>query len=190
MANELNSQVWLGLQGHIYTSAVDAAAPTDLATPGVGWTSVGFTSRDNLPAIGSDGGTSTVLGVWQNAALRSVDTEQAVDIVDFWLAQFSKTGLGLYYGGTGGATATTFEVSKTTGVSKTERGLLVVIEDSSNPGATPLIGFHAPRTSIGRNDSVSIATDAFSELPLRASILNPVTTAYKFAWISPSLALS
>lgn len=188
MAEELNEQVWLAALGHIYTAAVDTAAPTDLGNPGVAFSSVGYTSLDNLPAIGTDGGSSTVLGVWQNRALRNVQTEDEVDIVDFWLAQFSKEALGLYYGGTGGATAGQFQTPKS-GASKTERALLVVIEDSSQDGV-PMIAFYAPRASIGRNDSISMATDAFAELPVRATVLTPVTQPYKHVWISPSLNLS
>ena len=65
--------------------------------------------------------------------------------------------------------------------STVERALLIIIVDG---GVN--IGFFAPRTSVRREDAVSMGVDEFSVLPIRATFLKPAT-GNLFTWINADL---
>jgi len=176
--------------GWVFLAPINTASPTDdeIDPPGVvvvfdptdlpvAWVPVGHTSRDDLPEFGSDGGDTEVRGSWQNASLREVTTETAVEYVTLNLLQFDSDTLELYYGQTNPLVAgeRRFRVSGVSG--EVTRALLVVIVDGDTS-----VGFYAPKASFRREDAISLATDDFGALPVRATFLTG-TGGYKFEWI-------
>ena len=171
--------------GYIYVAPVDTASPTpsqieafDPSTGFVGWTQLGHTSRDDLPVFGFDGGESEVRGTWQNASFKRVTTEVAQDFVTFNALQIDETILSYYYGETSpGSTLGKFDVNNaaTSGI---DTALLIVIVDG-----TTVVGFHASKVTMGREDSIELAVDEFMAVPLRASILKSGSNPL-FSWLS------
>jgi hypothetical protein len=165
-------------QGFVFLAPANTASPTDVqvspltgsfdpADLPVAWVPVGHTSRDDLPEFGSDGGDTEVRGSWQNAALRQVTTETAVDYVTLNLLQFDNETLALYYGQANAAAAAArrFRVL-TPGTGSLERALLIVVVDGDVS-----VGFYAPKTAFKREDAISLATDDFGVLPVRGTFL-------------------
>lgn len=180
-----DTAVFTAARGFIFTAPVDTAAPTpaaieafDANSPTVAsWENLGHTALDELPEFGFDGGDTEVRGTWQNQSLREVVTEAVADFVTFNAHQFDEATLSLYYGVTSpGATDGKFDVGAVG--SPLEKALLVIIVDGSTN-----VGFHALKSSIRRNDAISLDTDGFAFLPLRATFLKP-TSGPLFSWIS------
>jgi hypothetical protein len=161
---------------------VGAFDPTDLDAA---WVPVGHTSRDDLPEFGSDGGDTEVLGSWQNAALRQVVTDTAIDFVVLTLLQFDNDTLSLYYGAANPLTngERRFRV-KTSATGTVEKAMLIVIVDGDTS-----IGLYAPKVSFKRDDAISLAVDDFGALPTRATFLqgysgtDTVDNRLMFDWI-------
>jgi hypothetical protein len=176
-------------RGYIYLAPQDTASPTDLvienftaAVPGlaVGWVNLGHTSRDDLPEFGFDGGDTETRGSWQNESLAQIVTEAAVDYVTFNLLQFDVESLGYYYGVTNGAAegANRFTALTNPGTNLPTRALLIIVVDGDTN-----IAFYAPRASLRREDAISLATDEFGTLPMRATFLGGNVTEGLFSWI-------
>lgn len=188
-----NDAVLTAAKGYIFTAPINSPAPkpTDIAaytgsgdltdtniTP-VTWVNIGNTSRDDLPEFGFDGGDTETRGTWQNEALKTVVTDPAVDYVTFNLVQFDDAALALYYGtANGSSTNGVYQVNGSPG-GATQKALLIVIVDGAHK-----VGFHASKTEIRREDSISLATDEFGALPLRSTFLTPDTAGIGlFSWI-------
>jgi hypothetical protein len=62
-----------------------------------------------------------------------------------------------------------------------EKALLIIIVDGDTK-----IGFYSPKASMRRDDSISLATDEFASLPVRATFLK-YGSANKFEWINEDL---
>lgn len=182
--------------GWVFLAPANTASPTDVQVSPlsggfdpsdlpVAWVPIGHTSRDDLPEFGSDGGDTEVRGSWQNAALRQVVTETAVDYVTLNLLQFDNDTLALYYGAANTLVngERRFRV-KTTSTGTVEKALLVVIVDGDVS-----VGFYAPKASFKREDAISLATDDFGALPVRATFLegydgvDTPATRLMFDWI-------
>ena len=148
-----------------------------------GWTSLGHTSRDDLPEFGFDGGDTEVRGTWQNESLREVVTEPIADYLTIMLAQFDIPTFELYYGKNASKTPGVFGVSGGTQV-PVEKALFIIIQDGDTK-----IGFYAPKASIRRDDSISLAVDEFAMLPVRATFLK-YGSANKFEWLNEELFTS
>jgi len=164
--------------GWVFLAPVNTASPTDVQvsplTGGfdptdipVAWIPVGHTSRDNLPEFGSDGGGTEVRGSWQNASLRQVVTDVAVDFVTLNLLQFDNSTLELYYGSANAMVngERRFRVASAPATT-VERALLIVIVDGDEA-----VGFYSPKSSFKRDDAIALATDDFGALPTRATFL-------------------
>lgn len=178
--------VFTAAKGYIYTAPVGTSPPTPAAinsfNPDTGllvaWSSLGHTSREELPEFGFDGGETETRGTWQNEALKSVTTEVAVDYVTFSLHQFDEEALSLYYGVANASSVTgEFSVSGAA-TSSTDRALCIVIQDGGLS-----IAFYARKSAIRRDEAISIAVDEFAALPLRATFLKDGTNPL-FSWIS------
>lgn len=164
--------------GWVFLAPANTVSPTDVqisplsggfnpADIPVAWVPVGHTSRDDLPEFGSDGGDSEVRGSWQNSALRQTITEVAVDYVTLNLLQFDNDTLALYYGAANSMVNGERRFRVTTSATGTvEKALLVVIVDGDAS-----VGFYAPKASFKREDAISLATDDFGALPVRATFL-------------------
>lgn len=154
---------------------------TEATGLGAGWTDLGHTSREDLPEFGFEGGETETRGTWRAAALREVITEQAVDYAVIRLHQFDDEGLALYYGVENNSNVVgEFEVLDAA-TSTTERSLCIVMEDGLYK-----IGFYAAKASIRRDDSIEMAVDEFSVLPIRATFLKP-DTGGMFSWINEDI---
>lgn len=179
----IDEAVFTAARGYIFTAPINTAAPTPAAVAAyvagaaiASYDNLGHTSQDELPEFGFDGGDTEVRGTWQNQSLREVVTEPVADFVTFNAHQFSEDVLGLYYGVTDpGATEGAFAVNAVG--SPIERALLIIIVDGDVN-----VAFHAGRASIRRNDAISLDTDSFAFLPLRATFVKG--TGPLFSWIS------
>lgn len=176
--------VFTASKGYVYVAPINTAAPTpadvtafDPAEGFTGYESIGHTSAEDLPEFGYDGGDTEVRGTWQNAALKEVVTEAVSDYVTFNVHQFDEQALSLYYGVTDpGSTAGVFAVQEA-GSKTIERAILIVIVDGDTA-----VAFHAGRSSVRRNDAISLDTDSFAYMPLRATFVKG--TGPLFSWIS------
>jgi hypothetical protein len=178
-------------RGYIYVAPEGTAAPTpaevDAFNPAAGfasWDDLGHTSSEDLPEFGFDGGESEPRGTWRVDALRTVVTEAAVDYVTFRLLQFDEDALSLYYGQSN--TSTTTGVFRVAGSGAAVRkALLIVVVDGSTS-----IAFYAPKCDVRREDAITLATDEFGAIPLRATFLQYLDTSVTpnqnvlFDWIS------
>jgi hypothetical protein len=162
------------------TGGTTPAAVASTKTTTNGWTNIGHTSRDDMPEFGFDGGDTQVKGTWQKKRLREVATGDPVaDSVTIKLSQWDNTSLALYYGADASATAGVFGVSGD--FTPQEKALLIVIVDG-----TVRLGFHSPKSSIKRDDSVQLPVDEFATLPIKATFLN-LGTNLLYSWISETL---
>lgn len=173
-------------KGYIFVAPQDTVSPSDAVidafTPSVtglapAWQNLGHTSRDDLPEFGFEGGDTETRGTWQNEVVRQIITEAAVDYVTFNLLQFDVETLELYYGATNAAAASSSRYTvQSVATSLPTRALLIIIVDGDTN-----VAFYAPRTSIRREDAVSLATDEFGQLPVRATVLGGGSEL--FSWI-------
>lgn len=167
------------------TGGTSPAVTVTTSSAWAGWTNLGHTSRDDLPEFGFDGGDTETKGTWQNEALKEVVTETTVDFMTFQLHQFDETALSLYYGQANAIGAATGEFHVTSAATTgTEKSLLMVVVDGD---AT--IGFYARKASLRRDDSVTMATDEFAALPMRATFLKDGNFEL-FRWISEDIAVN
>jgi hypothetical protein len=161
----------------------DVAAATAAAverTLPAGWTSVGHTSRGDLPEFGFDGGDTEVRGTWQNESLREIVTKPIADYLTLTLHQFDTESFELYFGKNASTTPGVFGVAGAT-PDPVEKALLVVIVDGDTK-----VGFYAPKSSVRRDDSISLSVDEFAGLPVRATFLKH-NNANKFEWFAEGL---
>jgi hypothetical protein len=162
-----------------YAQLVAFAANT--SSPPAGWTDLGHTSVDDLPAFGQEGGDVTTKGSWQSTALRT-STAAAVDYVDVTAIQIDNNILEMFYGGGTYAEADAFSLPDAPGTEN--RALTVVYFDGTNGWA-----FYAYKTSVSRADSPSFASDDFAKWPLRFTVLK-ATGQERGKWIGPGLGLT
>jgi hypothetical protein len=190
MAIDPNALILPG-RGTVFVGAVDATPPTATAlstitpaAPPTGFTCIGHTSLDNLPAYSKDGGDATQRGSWWDSA---IDT--TYDPVTWSLTinslQVDANTLGLAFGGgVLNDTAGTFDIGDTTAVPKSILLLMV--------GGAKRVGFYHPNTQITLGDAPEIAADAYFEIQLNAQLLLSASTTAQWAgkrWriISPAL---
>ena len=173
--------------GHYLTAATTATQPTftqigtfvSAGTLPTGFTELGHTDLDDIFAFGQDDGDSEIKGSWQNKTLREIITSEAIDYFVAKALQFDNETLSLYYGG--GDATVAHEFALPDSPSSQERAVCVVLVDGTDWAA-----FYAQRTSIKREDAPEFATDDFSKLPLRFTILKK-TGSKKAKWIGESL---
>lgn len=169
------------LQGVNPTLAISGTGATvTLKTALNGWTMVGHTSREDLPEFGNDGGDTEVKGTWQNASLKEVQTEALSEYLTMKINQIDRTSLTLYHGES--STPSVPGVFGVSGIpSYVDKALLIVVVDGDLN-----LGFSAPKCSFRREDSIELATDEFTGIPVRATFLKlGVRDLYR--WISEDL---
>lgn len=186
----IDAGYFLTANAFVYTAPVGTARPdataVALETPGSPWELAGHLATeegDGMPEFGLDGGDVTPKGSMSKKQIRTVVSPVTREI-EFSLTQFTRVGLGLYYGGTGGATVGFFEVDSDSDGDATEKALLFTFRDGEN-----WVGFHAGRAAISGADSID-TTDPENAiaLPLKAIALDPESgSGPRFSWISPSL---
>ena len=167
------------LHGQELTLTATGATATVVSAPN-GWTNIGHTSRGDLPEFGFDGGDTEVRGTWQNENLREVVTKPISDYLNIFLQQWDIDSLTLYYGKDSAKQTGVFGVKGGT-PAPVEKALFIIIVDGETK-----IGFYAPKASIKRDDSISLATDEFASLPIRATFLK-YGSSNVFEWINQDL---
>lgn len=172
--------------GFIFVAAPGTARPAEALiesytamddTHFPGYSSIGHTSRDDLPQFGFDGGDTAVQGTWSNANFREVVTEAPSDFVTFNALQFDEQVLGLYYSQVDAVNNDGILEVTNAPTATINKALLVIVVDGPRR-----VAFHAASTSIRREDAIQFATDAFAAFPLRATFLklggNPI-----YSWV-------
>ena len=129
--------------------------------------------------LGYEGGEVETRGTWQNATLKTVQTEAASDYVTFNVHQWDKSNMEFYYGQTSANSDPNVYSVAESSTAAVQRALLIVIVDGDVK-----IGFHAPKADIRREDSIELAVDEFAYMPLRATIVKSSTAPYLFSWIN------
>lgn len=170
--------------GHFYTATVGTALPTDLRSPGAGWTEIGHTSVQDILTASSEGGDTTTLRSLQNATLRT-STAARTEAFTMNLLQFDSDSLKLYYG----ANATVDgdgNVQVPSNPVPTEVAWLVVFYDGSTTA-----GVYAPRVSIMRGDDLSLAdTESLAQLSLKVTPLQYQANDWAMQWLTPQVIKS
>ena len=184
-----DSAVLLPGVGHVLTGVVGAAKPSlanlitfagNTATPPTGFTSVGHTDLDQVFTFGQDGGDTTVKGSWQNKSLREIVTASAVDYLVFKALQvLDNDVLTLYYGGGNIAVANEFALPDAP--TPQERAFMVVMLDGANP-----VALYARKASLRRESEIEVASDDFTKLPIRATLLKDGANP-RAVWIADPL---
>lgn len=185
-----DNAVFTAATGYVYTAPVGTPAPTrdDLAnfdpenfgiTDASEWSPIGHTGEDDLPEFGYEGGDTETRGTWQKKQLREVSTDDPVDYMTLKPLQFDEETLELYYGPNKSEVEGVYAVDSTAegGI---ERALLVIMVDGLFK-----IGHTAAKVSIRRDESISLASDEFSVLPIRATYLKH-SGRHLFEWILPA----
>lgn len=186
-----DSAVLTAAVGHIFVGPAGTAAPAPSALSTLnlsdtsawvpeGWTSVGHTSRGDMPEFGFEGGDSEIKGSWQKKKLKEVQTEDPIDYLTVHLQQFDLQSLGLYYGANASSTPGVFGVSAS-GNALQEKAFLVIIEDGD-----VRLGLHASKASVKRDSSIALPVDDFASLPIKATFLQHEDELL-FSWISEDL---
>lgn len=143
------------------------------------WSTLGHTDAEELPEFGYEGGDSETKGTWQKKSFKEISTEAPVDYVTFRALQFDNETFELYYGKNASKTENVFGVDNPA-EGKAERALLIILADGDYK-----IGFSAAKTSIRREEALSLATDDFSKLPLRATFIKS-PGRHLFEWTQPA----
>lgn len=153
------------LFGKSVTVTATGGATVKEAGKANGWVPSGHTAKEELPEFGYEGGEETVKGSWQKKNLRSITEDSPVDYMTLKLQQWDEDNLELYYGKNASREDGVFGVAEAGG-SKVDKAILIVIQDGDFR-----IGFTAPKASIHRDESISLPTDDFATLPVRATFL-------------------
>lgn len=161
----------------INLSGGSGAAVTELSKPS-GWDPVGHTNNDDLPEFGYDGGDSETKGSWQKKVLRTITTETPVDYVTIKAIQFDQDTLEYYYGKNASKVENVFGVDSPN-AADVERAILIVLKDGPFS-----IAFSAAKAGIRRDESISLESDDFASLPLRATFVKH-PGRHLFEWTTP-----
>lgn len=154
--------------------------PMDLTTDAPDWEALGHTSRENNVALSKEGGEATQMGSWWDEALvtdyDSVNWSITVNSI-----QIDALTLGLAFGGgTLDATEGYYDVAGS--IVPQDKALFILIVSGAKR-----MGIYIPNTSVTIGDAPEIATDAFFEIQLSASMLNSPTTGNRFRIYHPAL---
>lgn len=136
---------------------------------------LGYTSRENLIAMSKDGGDSTVLGAWEAEQLETFVAERAVDYLDAQALEFKNSVLELYYGGGDYSQPGYFEVPEN--AVSPHKSLCIVYLTRGQ-----VRGQFFPETAVSGEDAMEHATDNWSTIPLRFTVLDPDVGARQ-TWI-------
>lgn len=153
------------------------AAVNKLSEP-TGWEPIGHTNNDDLPEFGYDGGDSETKGSWQKKVLKTITTDQPVDYVTIKALQFDMDTLEYYYGKNASKVANVFGVDSPN-ASDVERAVLIVLKDGPFQ-----IAFSAAKAGVRRDESISLESDDFATLPLRATFVKH-PGRHLFEWTLP-----
>lgn len=126
-----------------------------------GWTSLGHTSKDNLPAFNKDGGDPTTLDTFLQDAVRTIYASTSWSLTANAL-QLDQDNLDLAFNGQTDADGGYIIAGTNNGLQKQA---VLLCQDG-----TGKLGFWMPNTSIVLGDAPSIDPTKFFELPLSIAI--------------------
>ena len=147
----------------------------------IGWEPLGHTDDEELPEFGYEGGETEAKGSWQRKNLREVSSEAPVDYVTVKALQFDAKTLEMYYGKNASKIANVFGVDDPS-AGGVEYAFLIVMVDGLFK-----ISFSAAKASVRRDESITLATDDFSILPLRSTFVKH-PGRHLFEWTTPAVA--
>lgn len=166
--------------GHFYTAPVGTALPTDLATPGAGWTEIGHTSVEDILSTASEGGEATTHRSLQASSLR-VTYSPRTESWTFNLLQFDTASLRLYFGQNASIDASG-NVLVPDNPQPTERAFLVVFRDGHT-----VMGLYASKASIFRGDDFNFADiENLSQMSIRVTPLTAAGSSSPYTFIKPT----
>lgn len=147
-------------------------------TVATGWTNLGHTSKENTVAFSREGGEATTISTYLADAVRTV-----YSAVSWTLSvpalQFDQDVLDLAFSGD-------FDTDSgyivPGAAASTEAALFLLFEDG-----TGKLGFYIPNTTVTLGDVPSFSPEAFSELPLSASIQSASTSVIPAANGKPGI---
>lgn len=158
-------------------TANEGATVTETAKP-LGWEPVGHTAEEELPEFGYEGGETENRGTWQKKNLKQVSSEAPVDYVTIRAQQFDLETLELYYGKNASKVANVFGVDDPSSAGVDKAFLIVLVDGIFK------IAFSAAKATVGRDESIALATDDFASLPLRATFVKH-PGRHLFEWTLP-----
>lgn len=161
-------------------TADEGATITEASKP-LGWEPIGHTAAEELPEFGYEGGETENRGTWQKQNLRQVSSETPVDYVTIRAQQFDLETLELYYGKNASKVANVFGVDDPSSAGVDKAFLIVLIDGDFK------IAFSAAKATVGRDESIALATDDFATLPLRATFVKH-PGRHLFEWTLPEAA--
>lgn len=150
-----------------YTAVVGTAVPTNYLAPAVAWSDFGHTSLDNIFALSSEGGDTTVLGTLQAPQFR---TRVAPRTDSFALVsnQFDLDHYQMYFGANATQDNTTKLVSVPNAPTAVEKAFLAVFDAGDKAFA-----IYAARAEFKRNEDLSIdSTEAIASIPIQVTPLS------------------
>lgn len=166
-----------GSEVALTAGAEGGATVSETAKP-LGWEPVGHTAEEELPEFGYEGGESESRGTWQKKNLRQVSTENPVDYVTIRAQQFDMDTLELYYGKNASTAANVFGVEDPSSAGVDKAFMIVMIDGDFK------IAFSAAKATVGREESISLESDSFATLPLRATFVKH-PGRHLFEWTLP-----
>lgn len=143
-----------------------------------GWEPVGHTAAEELPEFGYEGGETEPRGTWQKKNLRNVSSEAPVDYVTIKAQQFDMDMLELYYGKNASKVKNVFGIDDPS-ASGVEKAFQIVLVDGDFK-----IAFSVAKSTVGRDESISLASDDFATLPLRSTFVKH-PGRHLFEWTLP-----
>lgn len=185
MAVDSNALV---IPGHatVFHAPVNTAAPANpleafsLTADSVatGWVNLGHTSKENTVSFGREGGEATSINTYLADAVRTVYSSVAWTL-NIPALQFDQDVLDLAFNGD-------FDTDNGYIIpgasSATASALFLLFEDSSGK-----LGFYIPNTTVTLGDVPSFSPDAFTELPLAASIQSASSSVIPAAGGKPGI---
>ncbi|TRX43754.1 hypothetical protein [Corynebacterium guaraldiae] len=183
IGENFGKDVKLTAAGESLTGGTSPAVKVATADGGtaLGWEPIGHTGQDDLPEFGYDGGDTETKGSWQKKTLKEIVSEAPVDYVTVKALQFDEKTMELYYGKNASKTKGVFAIDDA-GQSGVERAVMIVIVDGPFK-----IAFTAAKASVRRDESISLSTEDFSVLPLRATFVKH-PGRHLFEWTAPAAA--
>jgi hypothetical protein len=178
----------LVIPGHatVFHAPVNTAAPANpleafsLTADSVatGWNNLGHTSKDNTVSFAREGGDATSINTYLADAVRTVYSSVSWTL-NIPALQFDQDVLDLAFNGD-------FDTDNGYIIpgasSATASALFLLFEDSSGK-----LGFYIPNTTVTLGDVPSFSPDAFTELPLAASIQSASSSVIPAAGGKPGI---
>lgn len=170
--------------GHFYTATTNTVPPADYLAPEVAWAELGHTSIENIFALSSEGGESTVIRTLQADNLRETFSARTESFA-ITLQQLDQESEKLYFGSNAVFDADTSLLWVPNKPVPTEKAFLGVFRDGDY-----YFVIYAPKVSIKRGDDLDFGDGSnLTGLPL---VITPLDVAGNDgAWaISPLLEVA